>query len=99
MAVASLELTATLKSEDHWVVGLAVLGNRGVQLREPLQTRQFVEDEPRPARMGLPLIHQAQDERVEPQADQGHEAGTRFRRARDKEPPRTAGRPRGGAPA
>ena len=47
VAVSGFQLTAALEAEHDGVVGLAVLRDGGVQLRQPLQTREFVEDEPR----------------------------------------------------
>ena len=99
VAVPGLELTAALEPEHDGVVGLAVLGDRGVQLRQALETRQLVEDEPRASGMGLALVHQAQDERVEPEADQRHQARPRFRGAREKEPAGAAIGPRRGTPS
>src|SRR5579871_664666 len=48
MTVPALELATTLEAKDNGVVGLAVLGDRGVELRQPLQAREFVENEPDP---------------------------------------------------
>ena len=81
VAVAGFELAAALEAEDERIVRLAVFGDGGVQLWEPLQAGELVEDKPRATGMGLPLVHESQDQGVQPEADQGHEAGARFRRA------------------
>ena len=44
------------------------------------------------------LMHEPQDERIQPQADERDEPGTRLRRAGQKQPPAGVGRPRGRAP-
>jgi integrase len=46
VAVPRFELTPALEAEHDWIVGLAVLRDRRVELRQPLQTRELVQHEP-----------------------------------------------------
>ena len=100
VAVPRLKLAASLETEDHWVVRFPVLGDRGVQLRQTLQARELVQDEPRRMRPGLPLIHQAQHQQVQPQAGERDEPRACFGRAGQEQPAVGPGRgPRRGTPA
>src|SRR6266853_6758881 len=60
VAVTHFQLAASLKTQHDWIVGFAVLRDRRVQLRQPLQGRQFVQNEPHRTRTHAALIHQAQ---------------------------------------
>ena len=81
-------------AEHDRIVRLPVFRDGGVELRQPLQARELVEDEPHGSATGLSTIHQPQHQHVEPQARERHEACPRLRRAREEQPPATIARPR-----
>src|SRR5712692_8165588 len=43
--ITHFQLAAALKTQDHRIVGFAILGDCRVQLRQSLQSRQFVQNE------------------------------------------------------
>ena len=59
-AVPALELTSALKPEHEGIAELPVLGYRRMELRQPLEARELVDDEPHGFVIRLSLV-QAQD--------------------------------------
>ena len=57
-----------------------VFGHRGVELGQPLQAGELVEDEPHRSMTGPAAVHQPQHKHVEPEAREWNETGTCFRR-------------------
>ena len=94
VAVARFELAPSLEAEHDRIVRLPVLGHGGVELRQPLQARELVEDEPDRPMTGLAAVHQPQHEHVEPQARERHETRACLWRAREEQPAATVTRPR-----
>src|SRR5713226_319264 len=84
--ITHFQLAASLETQHHRIVGFAVLRDRRVQLRQPLQGRQLVQNEPYRTRTHAALIHQTQHEHVQPQTDERREGLPRVRRAGEKEP-------------
>ena len=93
------QLRPPLEAEDERTIALAGLGHRRVELREPLEARELVDDKPRAPAGRLRLIHQAQHERVQPETGERDESGARFGCGCEKQPAAARRRPVGGAPA
>src|ERR1035441_6936998 len=68
--VAGLHLATSLKAKDDRVLRLAILGDGGMKLRQPLQAGQLVDDEPDRFLVRHGLVQEAQNERVNPQTDE-----------------------------
>jgi len=60
----TFQLAASLKTQHHRIVGLAVLRDRRVQLRQPLQGRLVRQNDHTATRTHPALIHQAQHQHV-----------------------------------
>src|SRR2546428_2915724 len=56
VSVPSFELAAPLEAQDDRIVRLSVFGDGGMELRQPLQTRQFIEHEPHRTLTRLPKL-------------------------------------------
>jgi hypothetical protein len=88
-----------LEAEHHRIVRLTVFGHGRVELREPLQAGELVEDEPDRPMTGWAAVHQPQHEHLEPQARKRDETDARLGRAREKQPSAPVASPRCGTPA
>src|SRR5258706_7352559 len=93
MAVSRFELAAPLKPEHDGIVRLPVLGDGRVELGQPLQARELVEDKPHGPMAWLPAVHQPQYQHVEPQAGEGHETCPCLWCAREEQAAATVARP------
>ena len=93
------QLRPPLEAEDERAIALAGLRHGRVELRQPLEAGEFVDDKPRAPAGRLRLIHQAEHERIQPQTGERDESGARFRCGCEKQPATARRRPVGGAPA
>ena len=57
-----IDLGLALEAKDNWVAALAVFGDGGVKLREPLKAGQLVDHKPNLFLPGFRLAEKAQDE-------------------------------------
>src|ERR1700677_3753479 len=71
MTVDHLKLGLTLKAKDERVLRLSVLCDRGMQLRQTLQTRQLVQYEPDGMLALFRLIQETQYKQINPEAMKG----------------------------
>ena len=92
------ELSLSLEAEDDRIVALAILGQRGCQLRKALQAREFVEHEPNSFLVRLRLIEQPHHQHVDPHALQGLQRCAFGRQRSDEDPALPGLRPFGRRP-
>src|SRR5271163_579321 len=68
MTVDHLKLGLTLKAKDERILRLSVLRDRGMKLRQTLQTRQLVQHEPDGMLALFRFIQETQYEQINPEA-------------------------------